>query len=398
MNYTKEYFDYLLDRRNTNSMKWDGSKEKFNVSATDFIPMWIADMDFRCPQEVIEAVVDKAKIGAYGYSTKPDSFYQTIINWVDKHYHWQVKKEWIIFTPGVIPGYTIAIQQLTNPGDGIIVQQPVYYPFMDGVKNNGRKLIVNPLIEKNGFWMMDFEDLEKKAKDTKTKLMILSNPHNPVGRSWTKEELERVGNICADNDVILCSDEIHADIEMKGHHHQAVSAISEKIKNNTITHYAPSKTFNMAGIQTAYVIIPNPIIRKQIEHGMNANRIYNLNFFGDAALEAAYNESGNYVQIMCDYVNGNMDYMKKYIDEKLPMLKMEKPEATYMVWIDFKGTGLSTEEIEKFIVEKAHIGVDMGSWFGQGGAGYLRFNVACPRSILVRAMEQLEQALKFGIS
>lgn len=394
MQYTKEYFDYELDRRNTRSMKWDGCNAKFGVEPSkEMIPMWIADMDFRAPQEVVEALRQRVECQAYGYTTKPDSFYDAIISWVDRHYHWKVQKDWIVFTPGVIPGYTIVIQSFTKPGDGIIVQTPVYYPFMDGVNNNGRKLVLNPLKEENGHWTMDFEDLEEKVKDPANKLLILSNPHNPVGRAWTKEELEKLGNLCADHGVLLISDEIHADLMMGGHEHQAVCALSEKIRQNTITHYAPSKTFNLAGLQTAYAIIPNDKMRETYVKGLKANRIFNMNWFGSAALEAAYNHCDGYVTALCDYVTANIDYMADFLKEHLPMLKMEKAEATYMVWVDFRGTGMSTEEIESFITQKAHIGTDMGSWFGPGGEGYLRFNLACPRALLKKALQQLKSAL-----
>ena len=394
MEYTKEYFDRYIERRGTRSIKWDGCNDKFGVDpSVEMIPMWIADMDFQAPREVIDAVVKKAEEGIYGYSTKPDSFYETIIRWVKARYGWDVKKEWIIFTPGVIPGFTIAIQNFTDPGDGIIVQTPVYYPFMDGIRNNGRRIIENVLKEENGYYTMDFEDLEAKAKDPKNKLMILSNPHNPVGRAWTPEELEKVGNICADNGVVLVSDEIHADLMMKGSSHQAMCALSEKIKQNTITNYAPSKTFNLAGLQTAYAIIPNDEMRKVFNEGLTANRIYNMNWFGPVALEAAYNSCGNYVEALNEYLDSNMDYMKDYLEKNLPQLHMRKPEATYMPWVDFRDTGMTPDEIEHFITHKAHIGVDMGSWFGECGKGFLRFNVACPRSTLEKALDQLKAAL-----
>ena len=395
MTYTKEYFDFELDRRNTRSTKWDGCNEKFGVDpSVEMIPMWIADMDFRSPFEVIEAVCQRARAGCYGYTTKPESIYNAVIRWVKERYGWEVKKEWIVFTPGVIPGFNIAIQNLSRPGDGVIVQTPVYYPFMEAALNNNRKLVSNPLVEQDGKWQMDFEDLERKVKDPNNRLMILCNPHNPVGRAWTKEELEQVGNLCADNGVVLISDEIHADLMMKGAKHQAAAAISKKIRQNTISQYTPSKTFNIAGLQTAYAIIPDDEVRETFLKGLNANRIFNLNWFGSAALEAAYESSGNYVEELCAYVDANMDYMKAFIDERLPELKMEKPEATYMVWVDFRGTGMSTQEIEKFIIQKARIGVDMGSWFGEGGAGYLRFNLACPRKIVEQALARLEQVLR----
>lgn len=393
MDYTDMYFDEYLERRGSGSIKWDGCNEKFGVDASEeMIPMWIADMDFRSPKEVIDAIVEKAKSEAYGYTIKPDSFYDSVIHWVERRYHWKVKKEWIIFTPGVIPGFHIAIQSFTKPGDGIIVQTPVYYPFMDGVKNNGRRLVINPLIEENGNWFMDFDDLESKVKDPDNKMLILCNPHNPVGRAWTELELERLGDLCVKYDVLLISDEIHADLMMRGAVHHAVCAVSEKFMGHTITHYAPSKTFNLAGLQTSVAVVPDDKIREMFIQGLNANRIFNLNWFSAAALETAYNQCDGYVTALCSYVEDNIDYMKRFLDEKIPMLKMNKPEATYMVWVDFRGTGMTTEEIEHFIVHKAHIGVDMGTWFGSGGEGYLRFNLACPRCTLQKALEQLEKA------
>ncbi len=395
MKYTKEYFDQYTERKGTRSIKWDGCNDKFGVDASvEMLPMWIADMDFKCPAEVIDAVTAKAQEGIYGYCTKPNSFYDSIISWVGRRYHWEVKKDWIIFTPGVIPGFTIAIQAFTQPGDGIIVQTPVYYPFMDGVNNNGRTLVENTLVEKDGVYTIDFDDLEAKAKDPKNKLMILSNPHNPVGRCWTPQELERLGNICADNGVVLVSDEIHADLMMKGHTHTAVCSLSEKIRKNTITNYAPSKTFNLAGLQTAYTIIPNDKMRAAYLKGLNANRIFNMNWFGPVAMETAYNQCEGYVEALCDYINSNKLYMAEYIKENLPQLKLIEMEATYLAWVDFRGTGMTTEEIESFIINKAHIGVDLGTWFGTGGAGYLRFNLACPRSLVTKALEQLKLALE----
>lgn len=394
MEYSKTYFDQYLERRGSGSIKWDGCNAKFGVdNLVDLLPMWIADMDFRSPREVIEAVTKRAGAEAYGYTVKPDSFYESIVRWVKRRYRWEIQKDWIIFTPGVIPGFHIAIQSFTKPSDGIIVQPPVYYPFMDGVKSNGRTLVTNPLIERNGDWFMDFDDLEKKVREPGNRMLILSNPHNPVGRAWTEEELKRLGDLCADHGVLIISDEIHGDLMMKGASHHALCTVSERFMEHTITHYAPSKTFNLAGLQTAYAVIPNDRIREAYTQGLNANRVFNLNWFGAAALEAAYNKCDGYVEALCSYVDANMDYMKRFINTRLPMLKMKKPEATYMVWVDFRGTGMSVKEIEHFIVHKAHIGVDMGSWFGEGGDGYLRFNLACPRCLLERALRQLEEAL-----
>lgn len=395
MSYTGEYFDEYLDRRETNCFKWDGIGEKFGVKhPEEIIPMWIADMDFRSPREVIDTIVERAQTLAYGYTIKKQEFFDAIIQWVDRHYHWQIEKDWIVFTPGVIPGFYMAIQQFTKPGEGVIVQTPVYYPFMEGVENNDRKLVLNPLIEKDGYWTMDFEDLERKAQDPTNKLMIISNPHNPVGRAWTAAELEKLVDICEKNHVIVVSDEIHADLMMDGHEHHALCAVSEKARKFAITQYAPSKTFNLAGLQTSYAVIPDAQLREAFLRQQTANRLGAMNWFGAAALVTAYTKCDDYVTALCDYVSANMDYMVHFLKERLPELKMTKPEATYMVWVDFRGTGMSTEEIEKFILEKAHIATDMGSWFRDGGEGYLRFNLACPRSILEKALLQLEKALR----
>ena len=395
MKYGKEFFDTYLERRGTRSIKWDGCNEKFGVDPdVEMLPMWIADMDFPAPTEVVDAVVERAKHGAYGYITKPDSFFQSIMDWMRRRYHWEVKKEWIIFTPGVIPGFNVTYQNFTQPGDGIIVQTPIYYPFMDGIRNNGRKMVTNQLIETDRYYTMDFEQLEQQAKDPANKILIMANPHNPTGRCWTREELERLGNLCADNDVLLICDEIHADLIMAGAQHCSMGTLTEKIRQNTIFHYAPSKTFNLAGLQTAFAIIPNDDIRAKFEQGLTANRIINMNWFGQVALETAYNSCESYVEGLCDYVSANMDYMDDYIRQNLPQLKMRKSEGTYMVWVDFRGTGMTTEEIEHFIAHKAHIGVDMGTWFGPGGEGFLRFNLACPRCLVEKAMQMLTRAFQ----
>ena len=395
MKYDREFFDTYRERRNTRSVKWDGCSERFGLDADqELLPMWIADMDFPAPNEVVEALVQRAQTGIYGYITKPDSFYRAIMDWIGRRYGWAVEQDWIRFVPGVIPGFNIAYQQFSQPGDGILVQNPVYYPFMDGIRNNGRRMVVNRLLENDGYWTIDFAALEQQLSDPNTKIMIFPNPHNPTGRCWTRDELERIGNLCADHGVLLIADEVHADLLMGGRKHISVGTLSEKIRNNTILLHAPSKTFNLAGLQTAYAIIPNEEIRRRFDAGIDANRIFNMNWFGQIALETAYRECEDYVDALCAYVEENMDYVASYLQEHLPMLKMRKPEGTYMVWVDFRGTGMSTEEIEHFIIHKAHIAVDMGTWFGQGGEGFLRFNLACPRCLVERAMKQLTEAFQ----
>lgn len=395
MKYDHSFFDTYLERRGTRSIKWDGCNAKFGVDpSVEMLPMWIADMDFRAPEEVVSAVTERAAHGIYGYIiNRTDSFVESIQNWVRRRYGWDVEKEWILFTPGVIPGFNITYQNFTAPGDGIIVQTPIYYPFMDGIRNNGRTMVVNQLVEADGYYTMNFEELAQQVEDPSNKILIMANPHNPTGRCWTAEELTRLGELCADNDVLLVCDEIHADLIMEGASFCSMGSISEKVRQNTIFHYAPSKTFNLAGLQTAFVIIPNDDIRAKFEKGLTANRIFNMNWFGQVALETAYNQCEGYVSALRKYVSANMDYMVDYIRKNLPMLKVRKSEGTYMVWVDFRGTGMTTEEIEHFIAHKAHIGVDMGTWFGPGGEGWLRFNLACPRCLLEKAMNMLANAL-----
>lgn len=396
MNYDKGFFDTYVERRGTRSIKWDGCNDKFGVDkGVEMLPMWIADMDFPAPAEVVDTVVERAKHGVYGYIiNRPESFPESIVRWVNRRYGWEAKNDWVLFTPGVIPGFNISYQTFTQPGDGVIVQTPIYYPFMDGIRNNGRKMVVNQLIETDGCYTMNFDQLEQQVKDPDNKILIMANPHNPTGRCWTREELTRLGELCADNGVLLICDEIHADLIMPEATFCSMGTLSEKVLQNTIFHYAPSKTFNLAGLQTAYVIIPNDDIRAKFEQGLTANRIFNMNWFGQVALEVAYNQCESYVEGLKDYVSANMDYMVDYIQKNLPELKIRKSEGTYMVWVDFRGTGMTTEEIEHFIAHKAHIGVDMGTWFGPGGEGWLRFNLACPRMLVEKAMQMLTKALK----
>lgn len=388
-------FDEYIERRNTNCVKWDNYKERFaEYDAENLLPMWIADMDFKAPQPVINALGKRVSHGIFGYTCKPDSFYNAIINWVKRRYNWEIQKDWVVYTPGVIPGFTVAIQALTQPGDGVIIQTPVYYPFADSIKNNGRIIKNSQLKIVNGHYEMDFQDLAEKASDPNNKLLIISNPHNPVGRVWTLEELERLADICLKNDVKIVSDEIHGDIIFKGYNHIPLSTLGKKVADITITTYSPSKTFNVAGLQTAYMVIPSDSIREQFNKKLTANRVFNLSAFGQVALEAAYNESEDYLIQLLEYLEANLDYMEDFVKRELKNIKLYRPEGTYLVWVDFSGTGMSNDEIKRFIIEKAKIAVDQGDWFGEGGECFARFNIACPRSILEKAMKQLKNALE----
>ena len=390
-------FDEYIERRGTESYKWDGYHPEFpEVPETqELLPLWVADMDFKCPQPVIDAVTKRAELGIYGYSvTNSDGFVEAACTWVKRRYHYNIEKEWIVYTRGIIPGYNIAIQAFTNPGDGVLIQRPVYSPYTDSIVTNGREVVDSPLKRVNGHYEIDFEDFEVKAARPNTKLMIMSNPHNPIGRVWTEEELQKIGEICVKHHVIIVSDEVHADLIMKGYRHVPIASLSKEIADITISAYAPSKTFNMAGLQTSYFVISNPFLKADFVGQQARNRIWDINFFGSAALQAAYTECDEWLDELLIYLEDNMDFMKEYLESRIPKLKMNKPEGTYLVWVDFTGTGLSGEQLQKKMLEEAKIAVDFGDWFGDGYELFARFNVACPRNILQEALHRLEKVFK----
>ena len=390
-------FDEYIERRGTESYKWDVYHPEFpEVPETqELLPLWVADMDFKCPQPVIDAVTKRAELGIYGYSvTNSDGFVEAACTWVKRRYHYNIEKEWIVYTRGIIPGYNIAIQAFTNPGDGVLIQRPVYSPYTDSIVTNGREVVDSPLKRVNGHYEIDFEDFEVKAARPNTKLMIMSNPHNPIGRVWTEEELQKIGEICVKHHVIIVSDEVHADLIMKGYRHVPIASLSKEIADITISAYAPSKTFNMAGLQTSYFVISNPFLRADFVGQQARNRIWDINFFGSAALQAAYTECDEWLDELLIYLEDNMDFMKEYLESRIPKLKMNKPEGTYLVWVDFTGTGLSGEQLQKKMLEEAKIAVDFGDWFGDGYELFARFNVACPRNILQEALHRLEKVFK----
>lgn len=388
-------FDQIYQRENSECVKWDGYAKQYPQlkEGTRLLPMWVADMDFKCPQPVIDAVTERAKSGIYGYAcTKTEGFCSAICSWVKRRYDVDAKPEWIVYTPGVIPAYTVALQTFTNPGDGVVILQPVYYPFADSVRSNGRTVIVSELIAGEEKYEIDFEDLESNLALPEVKMMILCSPHNPVGRVWSREELHRIGESCLRNHVLLVSDEIHGDLIMKGNKQISVAALEEEIRLHSIVILAPSKTFNMAGLQVAYALISDPVLRADFVGQMRRNRTDGINYFGSAALQAAYTECDDWLEALLDYLEGNLDYMQTFIRENIPNVKMYRPEGTYLVWVDFSKTGLSEEEFEDTMLHKAGLAVDFGIWFGLGGKLHARFCVACPRGILEDCMKRLKEA------
>lgn len=385
-------FDKLFNRENTDSVKWNFTKKILGYD--DVIPMWIADMDFETVPEVKEAIIERAAQGIYGYSEIMDGYYDSIINWIERRHQWKVKKEWLCISPGVVTAINIIIRALTHAGDRIIVQSPVYYPFLNSISRNGCEITNSPLKFVEGKYHINFKDLEKKVKDERVKLMLLCNPHNPIGRVWTKDELEKIGEICLKHDVIVVSDEIHSDLIYKKYKHTSFASISKEFQQNSITCTAPSKSFNLAGLQTSNIIIPNGRLRKEYNIALENMGISRLNLFGVIACEAAYKYGEDWLEQLLDYIEENKNFAKKYIEEKIPKLKVIEPEGTYLLWIDCRELGMNNKELKKFMMTKAKVAFDEGFIFGEGGQGFERMNIACPRIILQEALKRIEEAIK----
>ena len=383
-----------IERRGTDCCKWDDYVDMFpGMDVSDAVPMWVADMDFCCPPEVVDAVVKRAQEGLYGYNVgQTEGYENSTVGWLKKRYGWAVDREWIVFTPGVVPALSHAIRALTEPGDGVIIQPPVYYPFRKGVENNGRVVRSNSLILDGDTYRMNFEQLEELAAEPRTRLMILCSPHNPVGRVWSREELEKVCTICRRHGVTLVSDEIHADLLMRGVAFTATGPVAQACGADCISCYAPSKTFNMAGLQSSAIIISNPEIRAKFRRQLAKSSLPGMNVFAGVALEAAWTYGEPYIKEVMEYIEANIDYAIEFAERYTPKVKIRKPQGTYLVWVDLRGLGLNTEQAERFFVERAKIAVDLGTWFGPGGAGFVRMNFACRRSTLGKALEQLRTA------
>ncbi|NLV88850.1 MAG: pyridoxal phosphate-dependent aminotransferase [Tissierellia bacterium] len=385
----KYNFDEVVDRRNTNCIKWDTLESTYG--SKEILPMWIADMDFKSSDEIIDKLRERVDHGVFGYNFIPDSTYESIINWAKTRYNWDIKKEWILFMPGVVAGFNLGIRILTEEKDGVIIQPPVYPPFFRVINNNNRTLVTNPLTIENGKYTIDFEDLEKKLKTAK--VLLLCSPHNPVGRVWTREELERIAKLCVENDVFLISDEIHCDLIFKGNKHTNIASLSKDIEEKSITLIAPSKTFNIAGLFTSIVIIPNEEIRKKYEEEIFKLEIGHVSIFGAVGLEAAYTYGQEWLEEALIYIEGNTDYAIDYIRNNIPKINVIRPEGTYLLWLDCRQLGLSQEELNKLMIEKGKVLLNDGSTFGKEGEGFLRLNIGCPRSMVEEALKRIEYAV-----
>lgn len=383
-------FDRIIDRRNTKSIKYDLAAKR--GMPEDILPLWVADMDFQVSSYIQEALIRQTEHGIFGYSDVGEEYFEIVKGWMKRRHGWDVEADWLVKTPGVVFALSLAVKAFTEPGDGVLIQQPVYGPFKEVVEVNGRRTVSNTLVYKEHKYFMDFQDFEEKIVKEKIKLFILCNPHNPVGRVWTEEELMRVGDICRKHHVIVVSDEIHGDFAFKGRHH-VFADLKKEYGEFTVTCTAPSKTFNLAGLQLSNIFISNPDLRKAFCRQLHITTYSEINVMGLVACEAAYKDGDEWYQAMMKYVEGNIAFTKEYVEKNIPGVTMAEHEGTYLVWLDFRQLGMSREELEDVIVHKARLWLNDGAIFGESGAGFQRVNVACPRKILEEALERMKRAL-----
>lgn len=382
-------FDYITNRKQTHSVKWDGVQTFFG--SDDLLPMWVADMDFQAPVPVREALQKAIDHGIFGYAMTTNETNETIVNWLKTRHGWDIESEWLVYSPGVVFAISMAIQALTEPQDAILIQTPVYAPFFNMINQNQRTLIENPLVLQNNRYVMDFEDLEEKLKQN-VKMMILCSPHNPGGRVWKREELEKVYNLCQKYDIILLSDEIHADLVYKPHKHIPISSLHQHDSNKVITFLSPSKTFNLAGLQASAAIIDDKEMREAYTRMQQKQGFFSLNALGIVGLEAAYRDGEEWLEHLLAYLQDNIEYASRFIRKRLPKLKIMEPEGTYLIWIDCRDLGLSDARIRTLLLEQGKIALEPGTKYGQYGSGFVRLNIGCPRELLEDGLERLYRA------
>lgn len=380
-------FNEIIERRNTDCLKYDFAKER-NMPE-DALPLWVADMDFRVPKPVVEALKQRIVHGIFGYSDAKMDYFETLEKWFSQRHHWKVRREWLVKCPGVVYALATAVRAFTKKGDAILIQPPVYYPFSGVVRVNKRKLITSALVERKGKYEIDFKDFEKKIRKNKVRCFILCNPHNPVGRVWTKEELLRIGEICEKYKVIVIADEIHQDFIYSGHQHTVFADVKESFASFTVTCTAPSKTFNLAGLQISNIFIANPKLKRKFKKQMEKSGYSQLNTLGLVACKAAYAHGEEWLEELKAYLFANLDFVWEFIRSKMPKIKLIEPEGTYLLWLDFRELGLSAKELENLIVNDAKLWLDAGTMFGEEGLGFQRINIACPLATLEQAMNQL---------
>lgn len=385
-------FDTIIDRKNTDCLKYDFANRR--GMPEDVLPLWVADMDFKTSSYVEDALAERARHGIFGYSESQTPYFEIVRDWMKRHHDWEVKEPWLIKTPGVVFALAMAVKAYTELGDGVLIQSPVYYPFSEVIEDNGRRIVSNTLVlGEDHKYHIDFEDFERQIKENQIKLFFLCNPHNPVGRVWTTEELTRLGDICLKYQVTVVSDEIHSDFIFRGRH-QVFADLKREYADITVTCTAPSKTFNLAGLLLSNIFISNRELRHKFRQQVNAAGISQLSPFGLVACETAYTQGEEWYQAMLAYVAENIAFTKEYVEKHLPGVEMVEHEGTYLVWLDFRKTGLSVEELEDLIVNRAKLWLDSGKIFGKSGEGFQRINVACPRQILEEALHRIREQLQ----
>ena len=392
-------FDRFRSRENTNCAKWDSIETLFG--SKDVIPMWVADMDFPAARPIVESLERRAAHEFYGYTQPGEKLIEAVVERLKRKFDWKIEPEWIVFTPGVIPALSVAVRALTHPGDEVILQEPVYYPFFPVVKQGGCQIVTNELKLAGGEYNMDFDDLESKFLPRtgmhdgrhRIKAIILCNPQNPIGRLWNADELTRLGKTMLENDVTVVADEIHCELLFKGYKHVPFASISEEFAQNSITCMAPSKTFNLAGLEASSIIIPNKRLRDNFREASYAI-MPGPNLFGLAAMEAAYLHGDEWLEEVLQYLQGNLDFLLEYFEEKIPSIRVIRPQGTYLVWLDCRALGMDDMTLRDFMRQQAKVGLDDGFLFGRGGSGFQRMNIACPRKLLEEALMRIEKAVK----
>lgn len=391
MNYD---FDKVVDRKNTNCLKYDFMKEFHKPE--DVMSLWVADMDFQSPKEVREALVRAAEHGVYGYTDTKKDYYEAVADWFEEGFGWRPEEKWMVRVPGVVFGISTTIRGLTEPGDAVLIQTPVYYPFARSIERNGRKVIRNSLCYNNGKYSIDFDDFENKIRENNVKLFLMCSPHNPVGRVWTREELMHMGEICQTYGVIVVSDEIHCDFTYSGHEHTVYASLGKKFAEHSVICTAPSKTFNLAGLQISNIFIVNPELRKRFISALNRTGYMSPNMMGIYAAQAAYRYGRPWLDVLKAYLTESLDFVRVFVREELPGVHLIEPEGTYLIWLDCSSLGYSDVELNDKILNEAKLWLDGGSMFGKEGENFQRINIACPRSVLKDALIRFKQVLSMN--
>ncbi len=375
-------FDQVIPRRGTDSYKWD------SAGSPDVLPMWVADMDFRTAPAIVDALRRRVEHGIFGYTRVPDSYYEAVTGWFARRHGWTIDRGWMLYTSGVVPAISAVIKALTRPGDKVLVQTPVYNCFFSSIRNNGCGMVASPLVPVGNTYVMDYDDLEQKLSDPQVKVMLLCNPHNPVGRVWKREELVRLGDMCIRHGVTVVSDEIHCELVFPGHRYTPFASISEKFLQHSVTCLSPSKAFNIAGLQIANIVCIDAALRAKIDRAINDNEVCDVNPFGVIATQAAYNEGEEWLDQLIGYLHANYLYMQDFCSENLPQFPLTALEGTYLVWMDCRTLGLPSEELERRLVAEAGLWLNAGTMYGAEGEGFMRWNIACPRTTLAEGLKR----------